>query len=253
MTPLDQLCSLPFHDAPQDVRARILSRLADTELFVALIGEPTDDLAQMRMFDLPDATVVLAADEESRLADFLGEPTAFVALPGRVLAGMLSDEAYGLMLNPGRPSEMLLPPELLGWLARSLDGAPDESLLAPRRLAPPDAALVAMLAEPLGERLQDMHGLVQAAWLVAADWQDGSTGHAILIEGAASGDQPRIAKALAELLAFLPPMPGPVDVSFVETADLPAGALRLEIPEPQVETRVIRAPGSDPDKPPILR
>lgn len=254
MTPLDQLCSTPFHDAPQALRARILSRLANTELFVALSGDPSDDLAEMRMFHLPDGAVALATDEESRLADFLGEPSAFVALPGRVLAGTLSDEGVGLMLNPGQPSEMLLPPDLLGWLAQALDGAPAEARLAPARLTPPDLAVVAALAEPLGERLADMHGLLQDAWLMGAEWQDGTQGHALLIAGADPEAQPRIAKALAELLAFLPPLPGPVDVTFAEGPSLPQGALRLEIPAPPpVEARVIQAPGSDPDKPPILR
>ena len=36
MTPLDALCALPFHDLPDAARARVLNRLADTEIFVAL-------------------------------------------------------------------------------------------------------------------------------------------------------------------------------------------------------------------------
>ena len=40
MTPLDALCALPFHDLPDAARARVLNRLADTEIFVALARDP---------------------------------------------------------------------------------------------------------------------------------------------------------------------------------------------------------------------
>ena len=33
MTPLDSLCTAPFHELPDVARARVLNRLADTELF----------------------------------------------------------------------------------------------------------------------------------------------------------------------------------------------------------------------------
>ena len=38
----------------------------------------------------------------------LGGPVAHVSLPGRVLAAELAQAGQGLLVNPGRPSEMLL-------------------------------------------------------------------------------------------------------------------------------------------------
>ena len=102
MTPLDELCQVPFHEADAPVRSRILSRLADTELFVALLAEPADDRAELRLFDLPEGRFALACDREERLAGFVGGPVAYLALPGRVLAAALAEnfgELCGQFLN----------------------------------------------------------------------------------------------------------------------------------------------------------
>lgn len=242
MTALDDLSQTPFHEADPLARARILSRLADTELMVALTAEPAGDRADLRIFDLPGGRFALAADEESRLAGFLGGPVAYAALPGRVLAGMLRAEGVGLLVNPGAPSEMLLDAETLGWLENALAAAPqeDEARIAP---SPPRPETVAALAGPLAERLADLRGLISGAALAGA-----GRGHVLLIAGADPARQPAIAKALAEALAFLPPQPGGVDIGFAEAAP-PRGALVFDLsppPDPAPKPR-------PPKGPPILR
>lgn len=255
MTPLDVLCEVPFHELPDAARARVLNRLADTELFIALEGDPTDDRARLHLFDLQGVKLAIAADGEDRLADFLSRPTAHAAMPGRALAALLAPEGVALMVNPGAASEMLLDPAMLGWLAEALSSAPAEDQAAPARLSAPAPEMVAALAEPLAARLADMAGLAASAALVSADWPGGACGHLLVIEGASEDLRPAIAKALAELLAFLPPLPEACDVAFDLT--LPAGALilRLDPVEPPATARQKgrKAPGSDPEKPPILR
>ncbi len=254
MTPLDALCALPFHDLADAARARVLNRLADTEIFVALAGDPEGDRVQLRLFDLPSGRMAVAADAEDRLAAFFAGPVAHAALPGRALAAMLAPEGIALMVNPGAPSEMLLDPEMLGWLAQALQSAPAEDQAGPARLLPPAPEMVAALAEPLAARLTDMAGLAQGAALVSAEWPDGARGHLIVLSGVAEGRRPLIAKALAELIAFLPPLPQPCDVAFDLAVPEQALVLRLEPVAPAPAPRSApRAPGSDPDKPPILR
>lgn len=254
MTPLDRLCPAPFHDLPDAARARVLNRLADTELFVALEGDPVGDRAKLRLFDLPAGRLAIAADDEARLAGFFDAPTGHLAMPGRALAAMLAPEGVTLMVNPGAPSEMLLDAATLGWLAEALSQAPAEEKAGPARLSAPSPEMVAALAEPLAARLSDMAGLAEAAGLAAAEWPDGSAGHLLVLDGVAEAQRPLIAKALAELLAFLPPLPAPCDVAF--DLPLPDGALILRldrtVPEP-APAPAPRAPGSDPDKPPILQ
>lgn len=246
MTALDDLAPVAFHDADALQRARMLSRLADTELSVALTEEPAGDRIELRMFPLEGGPVALACDSEGRLADFFGVPVAYAALPGRVLAGLLRTEGAGLLVNPGHPSEMLLDAGMLDWLSGALSAAP-EAAEARLRLIGPAAATVEALAEPLAARLADMHGLIAGAALVGVKGDGTAPGHLLLISGAASDHQPAIAKALAEALAFLPPQPGGVDVSFSDIA-IPAGALRFDLApiEPEV-------PPDRPKGPPILR
>lgn len=243
-TDLDLLCAVPFHEADDAARARILSRLADTELHVALTGEPVEDRAELRLFDLPVGPVALASDDAAALAGFLGGPVNHLSLPGRVLAGMLAAEGRGLLVNPERPSEMLLEAGMLGWLGAALAPAPELAEAAPRRLGAPRPEAVAVLAEPLAQRLGDMAAFVSGVALVAADWPDGRAGHLLVVEGAAPDHAPALAKALGELLAFLPPVDGGVDVTFA-ALDLPQTALRIEAvapPAPEAPVRPVDAP-----------
>ena len=62
MTALDDLAPVPFHDADAPQRARMLSRLADTELAVALVAEPQGDQVELRIFPLETGPVALACD-----------------------------------------------------------------------------------------------------------------------------------------------------------------------------------------------
>ncbi|RMC36710.1 SseB family protein [Paracoccus alkanivorans] len=227
MTALDDLAATPFHDADSAQRSRMLSRLADTELSVALEGEPAGDRIELRIFPLESGPVALACDGEDRLADFFGAPVAYAAMPGRVLAGLLRGEGAGLLVNPGHPSEMLLDAGMLDWLTEVLAVAPDTAEMR-LRLTAPAPATVESLAEPLATRLADMHGLIGGAALAGIRGEDGPSAHLLLIAGAEAGHQPAIAKALAEALAFLPPQPGGVDISFSDAAP-PPGALRFDL------------------------
>lgn len=245
MTALDELATISFHDAPAPLRARMLSRLADTELSVALTAEPVGDDIEFRTFPLEAAQVALACDSEDRLAEFFGGPVAYAALPGRVLAGILRDAGTGLLVNPGHPSEMLLDAATLDWLTGALSHSPEQAE-ARLRLAAPAQRVVADLAEPLAQRLGDMRGLIAGAALAGVQGADGPSAHLLLIAGAAPDRQPAIAKALAETLAFLPEQAGGVDISFTDQ-DFPAAALRFDMADPQP------APAPRPKGPPILR
>ncbi|MCF3973738.1 SseB family protein [Paracoccus salsus] len=246
MTALDDLAATPFHAADAPARARMLSRLADTELSVALSAEPTGDRISLRMFPLESGAVALACDSEDRLADFLAAPVAYAALPGRVLAGLLRAEGAGLLVNPGHPSEMLLDAAMLDWLSGALSSAP-EAAEARLRLTAPARATVEALAEPLAARLADMRGLMAGAALAGVAGEGGPSSHLLLIAGAEAARQPALAKALAEALAFLPAQPGGVDISFSETTP-PPGALRFDLSAPEAI-----APPARPKRPPILR
>lgn len=255
-TELDRLCAaVPFHDADPVQRAAVLRRLADTELHVALTADPVGDRADLRMFELPGGEVALVSDDAAALAGFLGGPVAHLSLPGRVLARELAQAGRGLLVNPGRPSEMLLDAAALSWLIAALAEAPPAAEVIPRGISAPSPQAVAVLAEPLATRLSDMAGMVAGAALVGVEWQDGRQGHLIAVMGtapeAAGADASRraIAKALSELVAFLPPLEGGVDITF-QPLPLPPGAVRIEATAPPAPPP---AKPRNPDAPPRLR
>lgn len=250
MSALDDLCRIPFHDAPDALRARIMSQLADTQLFVTLAGEPADDRVQLRMLPAEGFEFALACDSEERLSAFWQGPAAYVALPGRAVAQMLAKAGKALLVNPGQPSEMLLDAQALAWLESALEAAPDvlDPQAPPQLQAPAPEAVEALLA-PLTERAAGFAGLARRMALAGAVWQDGRQGHLLLIGGTRPAHREALAKSLAEFLSFLPAVPGGVDLGFAER-ELPEGAVVIDVPAPAPPPA---APRRDPDAPPRLR
>lgn len=250
MTALDDLCHVPFHDAPSADRARILSQLADTALFVTLEREPADDAADIRLVDGGGFQLAVASDSDEKLAAFWQGPVAYAEIPGRVLAALLAKDGAALLVNPGSASEMLLDPETLTWLGQSLENKPQtETGAFLPSLSSPDPEAVAALAEPLAQRVRGMYGLVEAIALVGASWPD-RTGHLLLLRGTPVNRQEAVAKAISEVLAFLPPVEGGIDIAFADPL-LPEGTLVIEVPEPAPpEPETVQR---DPNAPPRLK
>ncbi|WP_170360477.1 SseB family protein [Ruegeria arenilitoris] len=246
--------------SPQDdaARLRFFERLADSELFLLLAEEAQDENISPELFDVADGRFVLAFDRHDRLARFAERPVPYVALSGRVLSTMLAGQGIGLGLNlEVAPSSMLIPAEALGWLATTLEHAPEEvqqrlaEFLPPKGM--PDDLLIA-----LDTKLATAVGLAEAAFLVGTKTEEGGMGHLLGFVGAVEGAEPALAKAASEALTFSGIEAGAMDVGFFGSHD-PASAalarvgLRFDLPQP--EARVIEqvTPGSDPDKPPILK
>ena len=246
--------------APQDdaARLRFYERLADSELFLMLTEEAKDENISPELFDVADGRFVLAFDREDRLARFAGRPAPYAALSGRVLSAMLAGQGIGLGLNlEVAPSSILIPAEAMGWLSETLSHAPDEvqaqiaEFTAPRGL--PESLISA-----LDTKLATAAGLAQAAFLVGTVQQNGARGHMLGFVGAVEGAQGALAKAASEALTFSGIEAGAMDVGFFAsddpvTAHLARAGLKFDLPQP-VEARPARAaPGSDPEKPPILK
>lgn len=250
MSTLDDLCQTPFHDAPQALRARVMSRLADTQLFVTLVEEPAGEQVQLRMLPAEGFEFALACDSEERLSAFWQGPVAYVALPGRAVAQMLAGAGKALLVNPGQPSEMLLDAAGLAWLESALDATPDAATPeAMPQLHAPDPQAAATLRAPLSERVANFAGLAGHVALVGATWQDGRQGHLLLVSGTQAPHRDALAKSLAEFLSFLPPIAGGVDLAFAEP-ELPRDALVIRVPAPPAPPA---APRRDPNAPPRLR
>ncbi len=259
-TPIDDAHAL-MQAAPDDAtaRLRLFERVADSELFLMLTEEAQGETLSPELFDLDEGRFVLAFDTVERLARFAGRPAPYAALSGRVLAQMLAGQGIGLGLNLDvAPSAVLIPAEGMAWLAELLETAPAEIEARIAALAPPEG-LPEALFSALGAKLAAAGGLAKTAWLVGVTYRDGGRGHLLAFVDAVSRARPALAKAAGEALAFSGLETGVLDVGFFSSDDAIVGRLAavgrgFDLPQPpRPQTEAPAAPGSDPDKPPILR
>ncbi len=245
--------------APQDDAARLafFERIADAELFLLLAKDAEGDHLDPKVFPLEDGPFLLAFDREDRLSSFLGGPAPYAALSGRSIAAMLAGKGIGLGLNLGvAPSEFLMPPEAIDWLAETLGQRPVEVEARPEMLHAP-SRMPEKLVEALAVKLAQAQGRAQTAYLAGITYRDGARGTVLAFIGAWPGAEPALAQAVSEALIFTGIDAAQLDVAFFDATDPMAArlakvGLRFDLPEPE-PTPQAAPPGSNPDKPPKLR
>lgn len=258
-TALD-LAHLAMEAAPNDVEKRLkyFERLADSELFLLLTEEALGETIKPELFELADASFVLAFDREDRLAGFVGKAAPYVALSGRVIAGMLSGQGIGIALNPEvAPSSNIIDPEAVSWLADTVSAAPEMHEAMPEEFSTPKVPEVLITA--LSEKLATATGLADSAYLVGVSYENGAMGHLLGVIDALADAHGAIAKAVNEALTFSGLEAAALDVAFFASSDpvaskLAKSGLRFDLPQPAPTTEYVqKTPGSDPENPPKLR
>ena len=249
--------------APEDDAARLAlhAELTRAELFILLESEITGDQMVPRLFELTQGPAVLAFDSEVRLSDFAGL-SAYAALPGRVLVGMLAGQGLALIVNPDADHAGFLPPQALDWLAQTLSAPePEVAQGLPESIAAPDLppAVLTRLAPALERRLSGIPGL-DGAVLVQVRWQGGGQGHALALSGLPEAAHPPVARAVTEALTLSGLEAGALDVLFPAPAamarfaavGLALSPAPFEMPDEHVVTPGAN-PGLDPARPPKLK
>ncbi|SHH48664.1 SseB family protein [Marivita hallyeonensis] len=259
-TPLDH-AHAAMEAAPEDstARLRFYDRLSETELYLMLAREAEGDQAEPELFDLGDARFVLVFDTEDRLSTFAGRAVPYAALSGRSIVGMLAGQEIGIALNPEvAPSSILLPTEAVDWLADTVAQGPSEAEARPQELRAPGGMPDGLL-DAIDAKLRTATGMARRGYLAEVTYDTGVRGHLIGFTGTIPGAESALARAIQEALVFSGLEAAALDVVFLRdsdpvTAQLARVGLRFDLPEPQQVARVEPlAPGSDPDKPPILR
>ena len=69
-----------------DARLKYYGVLADTNLFLLLEQEPSNEILDPKFIQLKGNNFALAFDSEEKLSEFYGETAAFAKVTGRVLA-----------------------------------------------------------------------------------------------------------------------------------------------------------------------
>ena len=239
------------------LRLRFYERLADGEMFLLLEREAQGDKLDPRIFPLESGPVVLVFDREERLAEFSGGIAPYAALPGRVIAGLLKGQGIGLGVNLGvAPSEMLLPPEAMDWLAEALETGPQQAEALPEQFFAPKG-LPEVLVTALDAKLARAGGLAVAALIAGVTYRGGRRGHLLAFVDAVAGAEDALARAAHEALVFSGLEAGEMDVTFLRSADpatasMARVALRFDLPQPEAPDTTPKPPGMDPAKPPRL-
>lgn len=235
--------------------ARFYQILAETPLFLILEVEADGETLTPRVFDLPEGAIVLAFDSEERLGDWTDAALPYAMLPGRVIAQQLAALGLGLGLNFGTVSQVILPPDAMVWLTEMLDVTPeimDAHIAEVLPLGPLPDALIAALDMGFAA------GLAQSAYLALVRYASGGQGHIMAFVGATA--ETALTRAVAERLVFSNLEAAALDVTFVDAGSklaqvLAARGRLLAIPARAAPDAPAprAAPGSDPDRPPILK
>lgn len=257
-TPLDA-SHAAMEAAPDDPYTRLdfYHRLAATEIFLLLDGDPKGKDGTPRIFETSEGRFVLAFDREDRLAEFAQGPAPYAALPGRGLARMLAGQSIGIGLNLGvARSSMLLPDSAVSWLSAILDEAPAELTATPAELFPP-AAMSERLIGSIDASLARVSGLAAHACLAGVQYDDGRRGNLLAFVGPVPGAEGALSRAIAEAVIFADDHTANLDLIFLAPTSplaqrLEAVGLRFDLPEAENETPP-SLPGSDPSRPPRLR
>ncbi|MGV8986420.1 MAG: SseB family protein [Cypionkella sp.] len=233
--------------------------LADAELFLVLEREAEGDTMEPKVFDLSMGRMLLAFDNEERLATVSDQALPYAVLPGRVVAAQLAGQglALGLNLGTGAPSETVLPAEAIDWLVQMLTQSEPEEREA--QIARLDAPLLpdGLLAALIGLLPQQALGA-----LAQAEYHGGGWGHVLAFAGLGAGDEARMARAVTEALAFSGLDAAALDLVFTSAETVLFGRIAragqlLKPPvraiEPQNPPVVPQGPGTDPNRPPYLK
>ena len=229
--------------------------LVNSELFVWLEEEVRGEVIDLKDFPTDAGPIALAFDREERLSAFVGTPQPYAALPGRVLLKMLKSTGIGLGVNLDvAPSSTILTPEMLEWCLEKLQVQvssiePTElmSVRAPASVPPSVSAVLQSL-------MRQLRGSALECAVADAIDQSDQRMSILIIRGAGELDRTALTGAFSEALAF-----AGVDDEWRLCVDRKLGK-DLSLPtfaapsaDPIAQPRAMRAPRSDPDKPPILR
>ena len=180
-----------------------------------LVLTPSPEATEPTVFDAPSGAMVLAFDTADRLAEFVSEPTSYLAMEGRDLAAWLGSAGLILGINfEVSAHPVLLDAQMIAWLQaqnRQVDRVewPIQALRAPQGIAP-------AFVDRLRSQLADMPGLGQAAVLVEAVYADEESRPLVMLIDVAPALEEGLARMIAEVAALTGVAP---DLAFARTSD----------------------------------
>ena len=196
-----------------DARLNYYGVLADTDLFLLLEQESSNEILEPKFIQLEGNNFALAFDSEENLSEFYGEAAAFAQIRGRVLAKILLEEQIGLGINLGvSGGELLLPYSVIEWFVSVLDETPNLLQTTPKKFLPVKA-FSEIIFKALQEKLKPAVGLFDEIWICAVEYSEDETSHLICLMGVQNSAEQAIVKSINEVLSFTDIDLGNIDVA----------------------------------------
>lgn len=211
-----------FLARPQDdtTRLALYEALTGAELVLPLASE-TDEAVEPVTEEFGGIPHVMAYDRpESASADASGGQAGSVAtLGGLALAQMLEGQGTGIALRlRGLAEPVLVSPDAVDWLARTLAEGPAPAEARPVAAHPPKALPPGLLGA-LDRRIAQGEGLADEAFLAHVDWSDGTEGHLLAVVGARPGAEEPLAAGINAAVALSGAEGVRLDVTFLSKGD----------------------------------
>ena len=258
MTPLERaIVVLESNSEDPKLFAKVLERLLDSEIFLALNNDANKTDLDPKTVHLGQKEYVAVYDTELRLEESVGGGAEYIALSGRSLMPMLIGQNTGIALNPGSKSiGYVFETDTLEWLVRSLKEEPEELVAKIEEVRPP-AKMSPQALDALSIKLASAQGLADYACLVEATDVFNRKNPLLFFVGSISNSQPILAKLVNEYLQFSDYCGDPWDVTYLDPGHkmvkkILSVGLRFDLPKPIKSVKVV-APGSVKGQPPILR
>lgn len=255
-TPLDRAWAAAEAPAAGDAgMAAYYEVFAAAELFLAIEPGSLEAEAQRPLlFPVEGASTALVFDTEARLAAFMGDDAAYLALSGRAVVAMFAGRGVQLGVNLGAaPSATVLPAAAVDWAARALGQPIEMETGAGVSLTAPKGATPALLAR-IDARLAAIGPALAEAWLCGA-----GAGLMLVLALRDSAAERAVVGALAETARFAGGERAAFDIAVMRSDEPGLAAARkiglgFEIaPPPGAAAEPAGGPGTDPARPPKLR
>ena len=217
ITKLDELKKLAdVSDHGDKSRFFFYEALIDTEIFLLLEKEIESGVACPKLIETSEDKYALVFDTISRLVDFTGNSSPYLALTGRMVLPMLKEQklGLGLNLNLAVPSEILLSSSDIDWLQNIVDQAPER--LDDKITAFSKPSIPFVVRDSLHKKLRYLSHFVAEAWTAEAIYLNGHKSQVIIFVDVNPMMHGAVAKAVNEMLSFISYDENLIDVVFLK-------------------------------------
>jgi len=252
-TAFDRYAVAPDHPSR---RVAFLGAFLRAEVHLALDGEGEGDNVTPILRDVDGQAAVVVFDGLEDFANFAGGQADQATLSGRVLVEMLAGQNLGCVINPdGRTWSYVLDAATLDWMAEHLVFQPEMATPSLDALEPASLADLNVV-EALDATLPACRDRADHA-ILAQTQNEGASQLVLFFIDAVPDAEGALSQIVQDMVTFAGVDMPATSVAFAQSGTvlhdrLGKIGLRLDIPQsPQAQT--LTAPGSDPEKPPILR